>query len=83
MDGVKVIGTPQHAALVALIRRERRDARLRQADLAKRLGQTQQWIALIEAGQRRISVIEFIALAHAIGFSPSKAIARIAKIRNQ
>jgi ribosome-binding protein aMBF1 (putative translation factor) len=79
---VKVIGTNQQAALVALIRAKRRAAGLRQADVAKRLGEKQQWVALIEAGQRRISVVEFIALAKIIGFDPAKAIRKIAKLKN-
>jgi transcriptional regulator with XRE-family HTH domain len=79
---VKVIGTNQHAALVALIRAKRRAAGLRQDDVAKKLGETQQWVALIEAGQRRIGVIELIALANAIGFDPGKAVNKIAKIKN-
>jgi transcriptional regulator with XRE-family HTH domain len=83
MSGVKVIGTPQHTALVALIRAKRRAAGLRQADVAKRLGEKQQWVALIEAGQRRIGVIELIAFAKAIGFDPGKAINKIAKLPNR
>jgi transcriptional regulator with XRE-family HTH domain len=79
---VKVIGTNQHAALVALIRAERRNAGLRQIDIAKRLHEQQQWVALIERGQRRISVVEFLALAQAIGFDPAKALKKIAKIKN-
>jgi transcriptional regulator with XRE-family HTH domain len=79
---VKVIATNQHAALVALIRAKRRAAGLRQSDVAKKLGETQQWVALIEAGQRRIGVIELIALANAIGFDPGKAVNKIAKMKN-
>jgi transcriptional regulator with XRE-family HTH domain len=79
---VKVIGTNQHVALVALIRTERRNAGLRQIDVAKLLHEQQQWVALIERGQRRISVIEFLALAQAIGFDPAKALKKIAKIKN-
>jgi transcriptional regulator with XRE-family HTH domain len=55
--------------------------RLCQADVAKRIGEKQQWIAAIEAGQRRISVVEFIALAKAIGFDPGIAVNKIAKVR--
>src|SRR5262245_38965982 len=82
MSGVKVIGTPQHKALVALIRAERKAAGLRQVDLAKRLGEQQQWVALVERGQRRISVVEFLALAQAIGFDPAKATKKLARIKN-
>ena len=82
MAGVKVIGTNQHKALVALLRAERKVAELRQIDLAKRLGEQQQWVALIERGQRRIAYVEFLALAKAIGFDPAKATKKIAKIKN-
>lgn len=79
---VRVIATKQHLALVAFIRARRRAAGLRQVDIAKRLNEKQQWVALIEAGQRRLAVVEFIALADAIGFDPAKAIKKIAKIKN-
>jgi DNA-binding XRE family transcriptional regulator len=79
--GVKIIGTSPQCALVALLRAKRRAAGLRQADVAERTGEQQRWIAAIEAGQRRISVVEFIALAKAIGFDPGIAMNKIAKVR--
>ena len=79
---VKVIATKQHNALVELIRTERRRAGLRQIDVAKKLGEKQQWVALVEKGQRRISVVEFIALAAAVDFDPARAIKKISKIKN-
>jgi len=82
MASVKVIGTNQHAVLVKLIRAERKAAVLRQVDLAKALGEQQQWVALIERGQRRIAYVEFLALAQPIGFDPAKATKKIAKIKN-
>jgi transcriptional regulator with XRE-family HTH domain len=82
MASVKVIATNQHAALVKLIRAERKAAGLRQVDLANKLGEQQQWVALIERGQRRIAYVEFLALAKAIGFDPAKATKKIAKIKN-
>jgi transcriptional regulator with XRE-family HTH domain len=82
MASVKVLGTNQHAALVALIRAKRRAAGLRQIDVANKLGEQQQWVAMIERGQRRIAYVEFLALAQAIGFDPAKATRKIAKIKN-
>jgi len=82
---VRVIATKQHKALVALLRCERLAAKpkkLRQADVAKRLGEKQQWVAQIESGQRRISVVEFLALAKAIGFDPAKAIKKLSRVKN-
>jgi hypothetical protein len=43
---------------------------LRQVDVAKRLKRYQSYITLIETGQRRIDVVEFVKLATAIGFDP-------------
>lgn len=79
---VKVIATKQQNALVELIRCKRRQAGLSQVEVAQKVGERQQWVALVEAGQRRISVVEFIALADAIGFDPAKAIKKISKIKN-
>ena len=74
---VETIGSDQHQALVRLLIRKRRAARLRQSDLAKRMRQYQSWVARIESGQRRIDIIEFFALARAIGFDPYKALKSI------
>jgi len=38
----------------------------------------QSFIAAIESGQRRIDVIEFLALAEAIGFGASRGIREVA-----
>lgn len=81
MSGVKVIGTARHHALVALLRAKRRASGLTQAEVAARLGESQQWVALIEAGQRRISVNELIALSEAIGFDPALAVRKVAKVK--
>jgi hypothetical protein len=50
------------------------EAGLRQVDVAKRLKRYQSYITLIETGQRRIDVIEFVELATTIGFDPRKAV---------
>jgi len=79
---VRIIGTSHQRALIALLRAKRRAAGLRQADVAERTGEKQRWVAAIEAGRRRrISVVEFIALAKAIGFDPGSAMNKIAKAR--
>jgi transcriptional regulator with XRE-family HTH domain len=64
--------------LVDLLIAERKRARLTQADLAKKLGRYQSHVATIESGQRRIDVVEFLAIAEAIGFDPAKLIRRLA-----
>ena len=48
----------------------RRSAGLTQIDLAKRLKKPQSFIAKYEGGERRIDVIEFLAITRAIGADP-------------
>ena len=54
---------------------------LTQAQLAKRLGVYQSFVARLESGQRRIDVVEFLALAEVLRFDPAKAVLSLRKIR--
>jgi transcriptional regulator with XRE-family HTH domain len=45
----------------------RRDAGLRQVDLAARLGKPQSFVSKVERGERRLDVVELIVLLRAIG----------------
>jgi transcriptional regulator with XRE-family HTH domain len=77
-DGPKVVQTiytPEHRQLVALIRAARHDAGLTQQQLGYCLYRTQQWVAHLECGQRRIIVDDFLALAEVLGFDPSEVLA--------
>jgi cyanate lyase len=66
---------------VTFLIESRRKASLTQADVTKSLGRYQSFVALVEGGQRRVDVIEFLDFAEAIGFDPQKAIGRIARSR--
>ena len=59
-----------HARIVAAPTLARRDARLRQVDLAKRLGWQQAYVSRYETGERQLSVDEYVAVALAIGVDP-------------
>jgi transcriptional regulator with XRE-family HTH domain len=74
---VKSIGTNCHNALIALLIHEREKRKLRQRDVATRLGEYQSLIGKIESGQRRIDVCEFLKIAKAIGFKPGPAISKL------
>lgn len=50
----------------------RRDSGIRQQKLAEKLKKPQSFIAKYEGGERRIDVIEFIAIARALGVDPVK-----------
>jgi hypothetical protein len=71
-------------ALVALLVAERRRAGLSQIAVAKKLRKQPEWMSHIETGRRqRVSVIEFLALAEAIGFDPAKAVRKLQRLRSK
>jgi len=74
---VETIKTQLHKSLVRLLRAERVRAKLSQQELAARCNRTQQWVAIIESGQRRIDVVEYRAIARAIGFPWLQGLAEI------
>ena len=57
-------------AFLATLRAARDKAGLTQQELADRLGKPQSFVAKYENGERRIDVVEFVALADAIGVEP-------------
>ena len=67
----------RHEALRAFIVENRKKARLTQAQVAKKLGRYQSFVATLEGGQRRVDVVELLDIAEAIGFDPREAIRRM------
>ena len=59
----KTIFTKSHKALVRRLVKARTDAKLKQEDVAKRVGRTQSYISKMEAGQRRIDTVQLKELA--------------------
>lgn len=78
----ETLQSPRHHALCAALAERRLAAGLTQLEVAKRLGRYQSYIAHVESGQRRIDVVEFLALAEAIGFNPTNLIKRLFAIRS-
>lgn len=70
----------RHKRLAEIISEERQRAGLHQADVARRLGRHQPFIANIESGQRRVDVTEFLQIAQVIGFDPQMAVAALIAI---
>lgn len=68
----KSLKSAEYARLIAVLVAVRKDAGIRQQALAKKLGRPQSFIAKYEGGERRIDVIEFIAIARALGTDPVK-----------
>jgi transcriptional regulator with XRE-family HTH domain len=72
-----------HAQLIEIMLAARRRSGLTQAELAAKVGKDQTFISLIERSQRRVDVLEFIALARAMGEDPQRLFAEVvAKIPN-
>ncbi len=63
--------------LLDLLRQIRRDARLRQVDLAERLGQPQSFVSKYESGQRRLDIQELRSLCKAVGITLEQFVARL------
>ena len=75
----KSLFTRKHTQLRKLLTKARKDANLTQTQLAERLNRRQAYVSRIERGERRIDVVEFLDLAHALGIQPGKFIAQFAK----
>jgi ribosome-binding protein aMBF1 (putative translation factor) len=75
--GVKTIHSKRHKRLVELVTAERKNAGIRQVQLAKKLKKSQTWIARLEGGERRLDVVELIDLAEAIGFDAPAIVANV------
>lgn len=62
--------SPRYQRLRDLVVSARKAVGMSQATVAQRLGRPQSYLADIERNERRIDVVEFIALSEAIGFDP-------------
>jgi transcriptional regulator with XRE-family HTH domain len=58
---------PEEVQLRAMLRDGRSKAGLTQAQVAKRLGKPQSFVAKYENGERRLDVLEFIRVLKAVG----------------
>lgn len=71
---LKSLRSPAHVHLLKLLVAARDKAGLTQQQLADRLGKPQSFISKYEGGERRIDVIEFIAIADALQIDAGRAI---------
>jgi transcriptional regulator with XRE-family HTH domain len=70
----KTIYSAAYRRLVGRLRALREEAGKSQTTLAKELGWPQQRLSAVEAGARRLDVIEFLQLTAALGLAPEDAI---------
>ena len=63
--------TAGYATVVAALIEARKSAGVTQVELADRLSKPQSFISKIERGERRMEVLEFCAVARALGLKPA------------
>lgn len=69
--------TTDYAEHIRLLVEARKEHGLTQQDVADRLEKPQSYVAKVERGERRLDVVEFIALARALGAEPSALFDRL------
>ena len=67
---MKSIFTKEYAALMEVLARARKAQDLSQQAVAERLGKPQSFVSKYESSERRLDVIEFFAVAKALGCQP-------------
>ncbi|KIT15579.1 helix-turn-helix domain-containing protein [Jannaschia aquimarina] len=73
----KTLRSPEHIALMGVLREARLTAGMTQAELAGLLGRPQSYVAKIETGERRVEVVEFILMARAVGRKPGEILREV------
>ena len=76
----KSLRTPLQQQLQDALIKLRKSKNLTQADIALKLGRPQSFVAKYEGGERRLDVVEFVEVVHALGADPSELLAEL--IRN-
>ncbi len=76
---VKHLRSAKHRALIAAIVAARNAAGLTQRQLAARLGRSDSFVWKIEAGERRVDVLEFLEIARALRVDPLKLLAEVVR----
>jgi transcriptional regulator with XRE-family HTH domain len=79
LELAKTLRSRRYKALIGLLVARRQAAGMTQSDLAARLGKSESFVARLETGQRRITVVEFMTLAKILRFDPYKVISTLEK----
>lgn len=75
-----MIRSARQKKLCEMLIAQRLKAGLTQAEVAKALKRHQPFIANIESGQRRLDVVELLAIAEVIGLDAGKVIRELKKL---
>jgi len=69
--------TARYQRLRLLLAAARKEAGLSQAELADKLGRPQSFVSKYERGERRLDVVEFLAVLEALGVKPGTILEQI------
>ena len=73
----RTLRTKAHKALISELKLARKNAGCSQQHLAEKVGHPQSYIAKIENGERRVDVVEFLELIHAMGASWDQVLTQV------
>jgi transcriptional regulator with XRE-family HTH domain len=73
----KTLRGPGHRRVIAVLVAARRAAKLTQRQLANNLKRPQSFVGRIEAGERRVDIIEFIEIARVLNADPRRMFEQI------
>lgn len=73
----KSVFTEEYQALVRLLVEQRKSAGLTQEELARRLRKPQSFVSKYENGQRRLDIVEFLAIANALDADPHPIVEKV------
>ncbi|MET0606207.1 MAG: helix-turn-helix transcriptional regulator [Beijerinckiaceae bacterium] len=71
--------TPGYRRVVAALVAARKARGMSQQDVADRLRKPQSYVAKLERAERRLDIVEFIALSRALGVDPAELFADVAR----
>ncbi len=69
--------TPAYTKLRKALLLARKEAGLKQEDVARALGRPQSYVSKIESGERRLDVVEFLQFAAAVKANPEALIRKL------
>lgn len=73
------VSSPAYAAAVELLVETRVRLGVSQRELAERLGKPRSFVTKIEARERRVDMVEFVAIARALGMPAGELMAGLEK----
>lgn len=73
----KTLRSPRHKVLISILGAAREKAGMTQRELAARLRRPHSFVGRMEAGERRVDVVEFIEIARALGADPREMFERL------